>query len=249
MVAIDEIPIDDLCREMRFEWTAADQRRLEHELRPYTEALESYLASGQPIPSHIENASSVCVPITEITDPYALYEEASGDVGQESFEVREFDRYWVTVHHSDVPVVILLVKQAPAPPLAALSRLVNESAAELGETVGNPYLQYNMPGFGWQLHTDDDYEGVSTRVHLPITTNDASIFAWAPTVDSPRDQWLLSLHLDQGTVYATRVDVPHTAINGHQTEGRLHLILDVGAAEPDGLLAVDAASVPAPVSA
>jgi len=217
--------------ELRIGWGEGDQLQLLDQLRSHTDALQHYLDSGQPIPSHIKNASSVCVPITEVTDPAQLFEDAGGDVGAESYVAEEYEDYWITVHHSDVPVVILLLKHAPRKSLDALERLMRSSADALDSTINNPYLQYNMPGFGWQLHTDDDYEGVSRRVHLPLVTSPENIFAWASTLDTKPDDWLLSVHLEPGKVYETRVDVPHTAINNHPTEGRLHLILDVGAGE------------------
>jgi hypothetical protein len=38
------------------------------------------------------------------------------------------------------------------------------------------------------------------------------------------------MHLERGRMYETRTDVPHTALNEHPSEGRLHLILDVAPA-------------------
>jgi hypothetical protein len=228
------IDIGSLFSELDVGWTAADMAALEAELRPWTAAMLRHLASGERIASHVRGASSLCVPITDVTDPGELYATAAGEVSGESYEVRSYDGYWVTTHVSTVPVVILLLKDRQGP-LPVLDDLCARCARALGRPMGETrYFQWNQPGFGWTLHTDDDYEGVDTRVHLPVVTTPENYFAWAATLDAPREEWLLTTHLERGKVYRTRVDVPHTAFNEHPTDGRLHLILDVAAAAADG---------------
>ena len=69
---------------------------------------------------------------------------------------------------STVPVVILLSKRNHAP-FPCLFDLCDRCARYLSAPVGpNCYLQCNLPGFAWQLHTDDEYEGVSSCVHVPM---------------------------------------------------------------------------------
>jgi hypothetical protein len=220
--------LDTLCQELAVNWTERDMAELELELAPYIAAVRRHLASKHAIPSHVPGAGSICVPITSITDPEELYREAAGTVSQEQFEVEEFADYWITTHYSTVPVVILLLKQK-CEPLEKLADLCLRCSNALGAPVGgNCYFQWNTPGFWWKLHTDDEYEGVSSRVHVPFITTPQNVFAWAPTLDAPRPQWLLERHLERGKVYVTRTDVPHTAMNEHPTDGRLHLIIDVG---------------------
>ncbi len=225
MIAID---VGSLCAELRIGWSEADLRELEAEISPYTEALREHLESGAEIPSHIPGTGSVCVPITDVTDPWELFRAAEGDVRNERFEVTEHPRYWITVHFSTVPVVLLLLKSR-AGPLNRLQELCARCGALLGAPVGDTrYLQWNLPGFAWTLHTDDVYEGVTSRVHVPLITTPQNLFAWADSLDAKREDWLLAVHLERGRLYQTRVDVPHTALNEHPSAGRLHLILDVG---------------------
>lgn len=224
--------VDTLCRELEIGWTAADQRQLDAEIEPFTTLLHRHAAAGETIPSHIPGTGSICVPITDVTDPYELYRQAAGSVTEERFTVKEYELYWVTTHVSAVPVVILLAKKRYGP-YPSLSDLCGRCTGELGEPVGsNTYLQWNLPGFAWQLHTDDEYEGVSSRVHVPIITTPQNVFAWAAGFDTPRADWLLERHLQRGHVYVTRTDVPHTAINEHPSDPRLHLIVDVGRQAP-----------------
>lgn len=224
-----EIDLDTLFSELQIGWATSDMAALEAELAPWTEAMGRHLGSGERIASHVRGASSLCVPITPVTDPHELYRNAEGEVSCESYEVKEYDDYFVTTHVSTVPVVILLLKTRHWP-LPALDALCARCARRLGRPMGETrYFQWNQPGFGWTLHTDDDYEGVDTRVHLPVVTTPQNYFAWAATLDAPRSEWLLETHLERGKVYRTRVDVPHTAFNEHPTDGRLHLILDVAA--------------------
>jgi hypothetical protein len=225
MIAID---VGSLCAELEIGWSEADLRELEAEIAPYTDALREHLASGAEIPSHIPGTGSVCVPITHVTDPWELYRDAEGEVSQERFEVFEHPTYWITVHFSTVPVVLLLLKSRVGP-LVRLNELCARCAEALGAPVGETrYLQWNLPGFAWTLHTDHDYEGVESRVHVPLVTTPQNLFAWADSLEAKREDWLLSLHLERGRAYMTRTDIPHTALNEHPSEGRLHLILDVG---------------------
>lgn len=224
----DSTMIGALCVELQIGWTSSDASRLDAELAPYYALLRAHAATREPIPSHIPGTGSICVPITDVTEPYELYQDAAGTVRSESFTVAEYDDYWLTTHVSTVPVVILLAKHRYSP-FRALEDLCERCARHIGERVGgNCYLQWNLPGFAWQLHTDDDYEGVSSRVHVPLVTTPQNVFAWAPHLDTPRGQWLLERHLERGHVYLARTDVPHTAINEHPFEARLHLIIDVG---------------------
>lgn len=219
--------VDGLCAELSLGWTGRDFDALSQELAPYLVAMEAHFKSGEAVASHIANAASLCAPITEITDPYQLYDTAEGTVSRESFEVKEYPAYWITTHVSTVPVVLLLLKRPPEP-LEALTDLCLRCSAATGKRVGDTrYLQWNQPGFSWKLHTDDEYEGVSSRVHVPLVTTPQNLFAWADTLDAPRREWRLTTHLERGKAYHARTDVPHTAINEHPTDGRVHLILDV----------------------
>jgi hypothetical protein len=124
-------------------------------------------------------------------------------------------------------VLLLLKAGSGLPP--KLRRLGQACSDAIGSPVGGTsYLQWNMPGFGWRLHTDDEYEGVRSRVHVPLRTTPENLFAWAPRTDAREDEWVLSVHLERARVYVVRTDVPHTAVNRHPSEGRLHLIMDVG---------------------
>jgi hypothetical protein len=93
------------------------------------------------------------------------------------------------------------------------------------------FLAWLLPGFSWAMHTDHDnaYEQISTRVHVPIITNPRSLYVWGRKHNGREDEWLVTTHLEAGKIYHVRVDVPHTVVNAHDTEPRLHLILDVQA--------------------
>ncbi len=221
-----EIDVAGLLTELQIGWSASGTAALEAELGPWTDAMFRHLG-GHRIASHIRGAGALAAPITDVTDPHELYATAVGDVSQERYEVEEHDDYWVTTHLSTVPVVILLLKRRQGP-LPVLGDLCARCVGALGRPMGQArYLQWNQPGYGWPLHTDDDFDGVFTRVHVPIVTTPQNRFAWAASLDAPRAEWLLETHLERGKVYSTRVDVPHTAFNEHPTDGRLHLILDV----------------------
>jgi hypothetical protein len=89
------------------------------------------------------------------------------------------------------------------------------------------FLACNLPRFSWDLHTDDEYEAVYSRVHLPLRTTPENLFVWAESRKSRWGDWLLATHLERGRLYQVRTDVPHTVINHHPTDPRLHLILDI----------------------
>lgn len=227
MTTLAGIDVSSLCVRLVRQWTDNDLRELERELAPYINAMRAHFASGVPIPSHLPRTASLCAPITPITDPWQLYAEAEGSVSAEKFHVQEYADYWITAHYSAVPVVILLLKRYPGP-LPRLDELCRLCAGEIGAGVGpTRYFQWNLPGFAWAMHTDDEYEGVSARVHVPFYTTPDNLFAWAASLDATPQQWIRAEHLERGRVYLTRVDVPHTAINNHPTDARLHLILDV----------------------
>lgn len=218
----------DLCRVLDVGWTTENLIQLDRELEPYVRCIEQHIALGRRVDSHLAGTGSICVPITTISTPQELFESAAGSVKSEPYEAREFDDYWLTTHFSTVPVVILLLKRWPGP-LPTLAKLFHLCSQATGKRVGGntgSYLQYNLPGFSWSLHTDDDYEGVRSRVHVPLITNERNTFAWAPTLDAWGD-WLLDMHLERGKVYETRTDIPHTTFNKDADLARLHLILDV----------------------
>jgi hypothetical protein len=218
-----------LSRRLLLDWTEDDLLSLECELSPYIEAMRRHFTLGRPVQSHLPRTASLCSPITEITNPEELYRKASGTVSGESYEAEEYEDYWLVTHQSAVPVAILLLKRYPGP-LPRHDALCRRCGAALGVGVGSTsYFQWNLPGFTWAMHTDDEYEGVSERVHVPFYTNPQNLFVWAATLDATPDQWLLAQYLERGKVYLTRTDVPHTTINDHPSEARLHLILDVAA--------------------
>jgi hypothetical protein len=230
------VEIDTLCNQLPVAWTAADQRALEDELSPYVDALRGHLSSGQSVPSHIEGSGCLQAPITEVTDPHQLFHRAAQEgagVGLTRYEAIEYDDYWITVHPSDtdrqppVPVVMLLLKRHPGP-LPRLADLCARASEAVGARVGGcVFLAWNLPRFHWELHTDDEYEAVYSRVHLPLRTTPENLYVWARDRKSAWGDWLFQQHLEQGKLYHVRVDVPHTVVNNHPNEGRLHLILDV----------------------
>jgi hypothetical protein len=228
-VSSPSIDVASLCRELSIGWTADDFAELQNEFAPYLAALSHYVSLGTEIPSHIPGTASICAPITSVTDPEVLFERAAGEVAAEKYRAEEYPDYWITVHFSTVPVVILLMKKDHQP-LRKFNELREKCTREVGACVGpdtGSYFQLNLPKFGWTLHTDDEYEGVASRVHVPLITNRHNVFAWAPTLDSPREEWLLETYLEPGKIYEVRTDIPHTAINRDSKDARLHLILDV----------------------
>ena len=178
------------------------------------------------------------MPITDVTDPEEMFRQAAASgatVGNMPFQVHEYPDYHLTIHPSDtvrddpVPVVMLLLKRVP-PSLPRLEELCARCARALAAPVGHcNFLAWNLPGFHWELHRDDEYEGYSSRVHLPLITTPQNRFVWAADVKTPWGQWLLDRHLERGRLYHVRTDVPHSVIDDHPSEARLHLILDVGA--------------------
>jgi hypothetical protein len=230
------VDVDTLCTRLPVTWTEADLAELERELSPYGVMFQQHLVSHASIPSHIERSGSLQAPLTELTDPHALFREAAqagSGVGSVRFEAREYPDYWMTVHAGNatreayVPVVMLIPKRSPMP-LRKLTDLCARCTEAVGARVGGVmFLAWNLPRFSYDLHTDDEYEAVYSRVHLPLRTTPENLFVWARDCEAPWGDWLRATHLEQGRLYQVRTDVPHTVINGHPTEGRLHLILDV----------------------
>jgi hypothetical protein len=91
------------------------------------------------------------------------------------------------------------------------------------------FLAWLLPGFSWAMHTDHDnaYEQVGTRLHIPLITNPEAYYVWGRKREDGSEDWEVVEHLEPFRVHYVRVDVPHTVINRHETEPRLHLILDV----------------------
>jgi hypothetical protein len=231
-----EIDLSTLCRELNLDWSAHRLTALEAELAPYLRRLRGHLSSGDILPSHIEGSGCLQAPIGEDCDPEEMFRratEAGAGVGSKEFTVHEYSEYWVTVHPSDsdrvptIPVVMMLLKRPPCR-LPELERLRDAATAEVGARVGGcSFLAFNLPGFHWDLHTDDEYEAVSSRVHVPIDTTPENLFVWARDRKSTWGDWLLARYLERGKVYQVRTDVPHTVVNNHPSDGRLHLIMDV----------------------
>ena len=223
------IDLDAVTRELDIDWGMEDLRALRGALGPYIRWIRSFLATGQEIPSHIPGSASIAVPVGDTTTPGELFAALGEGV---SFSVQEYDEFWVTVHYPNPePVVTLLPKTLPGVP-PELIDLCQKCSAELGAPVGGPggwFLAWLLPGFSWAMHTDHDnkYEQVASRVQVPLLTNPESLFIWGRIHPGRREEWLVSKHLAAGKAHYVRVDVPHTVINGHSTESRLHLILDV----------------------
>jgi hypothetical protein len=223
------IPLSDVYRELEIGWTASDYSILAKELSPYVVWIRTFLESGDPIPSHIEGSGSIAVPIGETTTPDALFADLGPGV---KFSVKEYNEYWVTVHYPNPePVVTLLPKQLPGAPVKLLD-LCARCTDALGAPVGGHggmFLAWLLPGFSWAMHTDHDnlYEQIATRVHVPLITTPDSLWVWGRKDGTGRAEWLTTLYLPPRRVHVVRVDVPHTVVNQHPTEPRLHLILDV----------------------
>lgn len=231
---IDEHPqifdLDYLQQDVPIEWTEEDARQLRLALDPYVAWIQKYLSSGEYFPTHIEGSGSIAVPVGESTNPDDLFATLGEGV---SFEVREFEEFWVTVHYPNPePVVTLLPKVLPGAPEKVLE-LCEKCTRSLGVRVGSSdgmFLAWLLPGFSWAMHTDHDnaYEKIATRVHVPIITTPRSLYVWGRKGEGGReDEWLVTSHLEAGKVYHVRVDVPHTVVNQDDKTSRLHLILDV----------------------
>jgi hypothetical protein len=229
MQAPAAIALRDVYRVLDVGWTRGDYQALAEELSPYLRWIRAFLASGDEIPSHIENSGSIAVPIGESTTPQALF-AALGEGAR--FSMREYAEYWVTVHYPNPePVVTLLPKVLPGVG-EKLLELCSRCSLGLGAPVGGAggmFLGWLLPGFSWAMHTDHDnlFEQIATRVHVPLITAPESLWVWGRKDGTGREEWLLSTHLCPESVHVVRVDVPHTVVNRHPTEPRLHLILDV----------------------
>ena len=221
--------VDYLQQEMSLGWTAADALELTQSLEPYINWIKVFLESGQDFPTHIPGSGSIAVPIGETTTPDELFAALGDGV---KFSCREFPDFWATVHYlNPEPVVTLIPKVLPGTP-AKLDELCARCTRELGRKVGGiggMFLAWLLPGFSWAMHTDHDnaYEMISTRVHVPIITSPKSLYVWGRKHEGAQDEWLVTTHLEAEKIYHVRVDVPHTVVNLHESEPRLHLILDV----------------------
>ena len=225
-----KVQLRDVWRVVTIDWTPSDYDQLLQELHVYVDWILDFLQSGQEFPSHIDGSGCLAVPICESTTPEALF-AALGDVGIE-YELQEHDEFWITIHYPNPePVVTLIPKVLPGAP-RKLIELCNACSQALGSRVGGPegmFLAWLMPGFSWAMHTDHDnaYEQVGTRLHIPLITTPESVYVWGRKLNDGREQWEVVKHLEPYQVHFVRVDVPHTVVNRHKTEPRLHLILDV----------------------
>jgi hypothetical protein len=221
--------VDYLQQELSLDWTADDARKLTESLEPYINWIKTFLASGQEFPTHISGSGSIAVPIGDTTTPDELFAALGDSV---KFSCREYREFWITVHYPNPePVVTLIPKVLPGTPqkLDELCAICSRALGRRVGGIGGMFLAWLLPGFSWAMHTDHDnaYEQISTRVHVPIITNPQSLYVWGRKHDGGHDEWLVTTHLEAGKIYHVRVDVPHTVVNGHDTEPRLHLILDV----------------------
>lgn len=221
--------LDYLQQEVCIGWTEEDFEILHEQLSPYVQAIKEFLISGQDFPTHIENSGSIAIPIGETTTPEELFATLGDDV---LYSMREYRDFWITVHYPNPePVVTLLPKRLPGVP-DKLKELCERCGAGIGTSVGGSggmFLAWLLPGFSWAMHTDHDnlYEQIATRIHLPLITTPQSLYVWGRKQPDGVEQWLVTSHLEKHKIYHVRVDVPHTVVNQHETESRLHLILDV----------------------
>jgi hypothetical protein len=220
-------------RTLPIGWAARDFRTLETDLAPYVGWIRVFLGSGDPFPSHIAGSGSIAVPVADPTTPEELFAALGEALGEGvRFECREYAAYWVTTHYPNPePVVTLVPKILPGIP-PSLTDLCGRCSEALGATVGGiggMFLACLLPGFSWAMHTDHDnlYEQTAARVHVPIKTSPLSEYVWGRKLPDGREDWQLCMHLPAGEVHYVRVDVPHTVVNRHPTDPRLHLILDV----------------------
>lgn len=221
--------LDYLQREVSIDWMDEDFFELQEQLNPYIQAIKQFLLTGEDFPTHIENSGSIAIPIGETTDPETLFAQLGDDV---TYTKREYENFWITVHYPNPePVVTLLPKFLPGVP-DKLTELCERCSAALGVTVGGiggMFLAWLLPGFSWAMHTDHDnaYEQIASRIHVPLLTTPQSLYVWGRKHADGQEEWLVTSHLEARKVYHVRVDVPHTVVNQHETEPRLHLILDV----------------------
>ncbi len=221
--------LSEMTRVLGIDWGMEDLEQLNQELGPYIQWIEDFLATVDNLPSHIEGSGSIAVPIGESTTPQELFAALGEGV---EYELKEYDDFWVTVHYPNPePVVTLLPKVLPGTP-KKLVELCEKCSAELGVPVGGEggwFLAWLLPGFSWAMHTDHDnaYEQTAARVQVPLITHPEALFIWGRIHEGRREEWLVEKHLEAGKAHHVRVDIPHTVINKHRTESRLHLILDV----------------------
>ena len=221
--------VDYLQQEMSLDWNADDTRQLIESLEPYINWIKKFLGSGQEFPTHIPGSGSIAVPIGDTTTPDELFAALGPNV---RFSLQEHRDFWITVHYPNPePVVTLIPKVLPGAP-EKLDELCAKCSEALGRRVGGiggMFLAWLLPGFSWAMHTDHDnaYEMIATRVHVPLITSPQSLYVWGRKHEGQPDEWLVTTHLEAGKIYHVRVDVPHTVVNLHETEPRLHLILDV----------------------
>jgi hypothetical protein len=223
------VHLADVTREIQLDWTDDDAAELLDSLSPYLNWIEHFLASGNPIPSHIPGSGSIAVPIGESVTPDELFAALGPGV---TYSMQEYEEYWVTVHYPNPqPVVTLIPKVLPGLP-RKLEELCERCGDALGTHVGGiggMFLAWLLPGFSWAMHTDHDnkYEQVAARVQCPLITTPRSLFIWGGWDEEGEEVWQVMHHLPAGKLHYVRVDVPHTVINAHTSKSRLHLILDV----------------------
>jgi hypothetical protein len=218
----------DVHRRLAIGWDARDFSRLAEELTPYLAWVRRFLASGDELPSHIPGSGAIAVPVGESKTPAELFEVLGPGA---RFGCHEHDDYWVTVHYPNPePVVTLIPKQSPGVP-PSVEELCHRCGEVLDTRVGGAggmFLAWLLPGFSWAMHTDHDnlYEQIAARVHVPVLTNEDSVYVWGEK-DAAGERWLVTHHLEAAAAHYVRVDVPHTVVNRHASAPRLHLIVDV----------------------
>ena len=229
IIGPETIDLAEVTREIRFGWSSGEYDELRAGLATYLDWIGTYLESGDDLPSHVEGSGSIAVPIGETVHPDELFAALGEGV---SFDCSEYDEYWVTVHYPNPePVVTLIPKQLPGTP-AKLDELCRRIGEQLGVPVGGVggmFLAYLLPGFYWAMHTDHDNKDEQTlaRIQVPLITNPEAVFVWGRIHPGRREEWLVEKHLQADSAHYVRVDVPHTVINRHASEPRLHMILDV----------------------
>lgn len=209
-------------------WQPRQQCELEDSLAPYMAHLYELMRSGVQLKTHIPEAFSIALPICETVDPESLF----ATLGDVDYESKEYESFWLTTHYPNPePVVTLIPKQLPGQPepLVRLCELLSESLeCAVGGSDG-AFLACLSAGFSWAMHTDDDnsYELVRRRIHVPLRTNPQNIMIWGGWDEAGKEIYVRSEHLERGFLHAVRVDIPHTVINRHFWQPRIHLIIDV----------------------